>query len=280
MKVRIISGIVVAAVLISCWWFLDTPAFGILIALLSAGACFEILKVTAVKSKAFKVFCIIFALFLPLVIEYGHKIPLGIILMVYVICLLIFYLADYKKISFHELTSAIFASVVVPIAFATLTLVSDLHKMYPDITVKHCKYLVWYIGSTALFTDVFAYFTGYFIGKHKMSPVISPKKTIEGAVGGVLIPILLNILFYYLFTNFYFDKPFAIPLYFILILSVIISIGGIMGDLISSLIKRNFKIKDYSNLIPGHGGIMDRFDSILFVFPISYIIITLFKIYS
>lgn len=279
LKVRIISGIVVAAVLIIAWWFLETPIFGLLMALLAAGACFEILKITGVKAKAFKIFCIIFAAFLPLLIEYGHKIPVGIIIMTYVICLFVFYLADYKKITFYDFATSIVASIVIPAAFSTLILISDLYKMYPDITIKHCKYLIWYIGSTALFTDVFAYFSGYFFGKHKMSPQISPKKTIEGAIGGIIIPIGLNILFYYLFSNFYFDKTFVLPLYFILILSVVISVGGIMGDLISSLIKRNFSVKDYSNLIPGHGGIMDRFDSLLFVFPVSYIIITIFKIY-
>lgn len=122
--------------------------------------------------------------------------------------------------------------------------------------------LVWLIFLTAFGTDISAYFTGYAIGRHKLCPKISPKKTIEGAVGGVAGSVALCALFSYLF----------LPDVMIHCL-VIGALGGVLsqfGDLTASIFKRKLGIKDYGNLIPGHGGILDRFDSVLFTAPVIY----------
>ena len=127
--------------------------------------------------------------------------------------------------------------------------------------------LVWLIFLTAFGTDIMAYFTGYFLGKNKLCPKISPKKTIEGSIGGVIGSVVLSVLFGY----FFFER--------ILIHCIIIGIiGGIVsqfGDLTASVFKRKMGIKDYGNLIPGHGGILDRFDSVLFTAPMVYYYIML-----
>lgn len=127
--------------------------------------------------------------------------------------------------------------------------------------------LVWLIFITAFGTDSMAYFTGFAIGKHKLAPKISPKKTIEGSIGGILGSVLLCGLFGY----------FVIP--GLLIHCVVIGIlGGIIsqfGDLTASIFKRKMGIKDFGNLIPGHGGILDRFDSVLFTAPMVYYYIML-----
>ena len=127
--------------------------------------------------------------------------------------------------------------------------------------------LVWLIFLTAFGTDIMAYFTGYAIGKHKLCPKISPKKTIEGSIGGILGSVLLCGLFGY----------FVIPR--LLLHCIIIGIlGGVVsqfGDLTASIFKRKMGIKDYGNLIPGHGGILDRFDSVLFTAPMVYYYIML-----
>lgn len=127
--------------------------------------------------------------------------------------------------------------------------------------------LVWLIFLTAFGTDIMAYFTGYFLGKHKLCPKISPKKTIEGSIGGILGSVILSALFGY----FFFER--------ILVHCVIIGVlGGIVsqfGDLTASVFKRKMGIKDYGNLIPGHGGILDRFDSVLFTAPMVYYYIML-----
>ncbi len=127
--------------------------------------------------------------------------------------------------------------------------------------------LVWLIFITSFGTDTMAYFTGYAIGKHKLAPKISPKKTIEGSIGGILGSVLLCGLFGY----------FVIP--GLLLHCIIIGIlGGVIsqfGDLTASIFKRKMGIKDYGNLIPGHGGILDRFDSVLFTAPMVYYYIML-----
>lgn len=120
--------------------------------------------------------------------------------------------------------------------------------------------------------DTFAYCVGMLIGKHKMSPLLSPKKSIEGAVGGVFGAALLTLGYALLFQS-----KMGIQLYGIIILSVIAAIAGLIsmvGDLCASAIKRNYDIKDYGKLIPGHGGIMDRFDSVMITAPIIYYLAT------
>ncbi len=127
--------------------------------------------------------------------------------------------------------------------------------------------MVWLIVITAFGTDIMAYFSGYLLGKHKLCPKISPKKTIEGSIGGILGSVILSGLFGYFFMPE------------ILMHCIIIGVlGGIVsqfGDLTASIFKRKMGIKDYGHLIPGHGGILDRFDSVLFTGPMVYYYICL-----
>ena len=121
---------------------------------------------------------------------------------------------------------------------------------------------VWLVVLSAFGTDIFAYFTGLLIGRHKLAPGLSPKKTIEGSVGGILGSALLCGLFGYYF----------LPEMFIhtLVIGVLGSVFAQLGDLTASLVKRRLGIKDYGNLIPGHGGVLDRFDSLLFTAPLVF----------
>lgn len=127
--------------------------------------------------------------------------------------------------------------------------------------------LIWLAILSAFGTDIFAYFTGFLIGKHKLCPKISPKKTIEGAIGGILGSVVLCWTFGYFFIN---DL-----IYHCVIIGFIGSIAAQLGDLTASVFKRKMGIKDYGNLIPGHGGILDRFDSVLFTSPFVYYYIVL-----
>ena len=114
-------------------------------------------------------------------------------------------------------------------------------------------------------SDTGAYFTGYFLGKHKLAPVISPKKTVEGLIGGVFGAIV-GVVAYALAMKFYLG--FAVNYYYIPVYGILGSFGAVLGDLCFSVIKRQTGIKDYGNLIPGHGGILDRFDSMVVVAPL------------
>lgn len=135
------------------------------------------------------------------------------------------------------------------------------HIVLVEQTGEHSLF-VWLIFFTALGTDVFAYFSGYVFGKHKLSPKISPKKTIEGSIGGILGSVLLCGLFGY----------FLMPLMLIhcVIIGIIASVLSQIGDLTASIFKRKMGLKDYGNLIPGHGGVLDRIDSLLFTAPLIY----------
>jgi len=121
--------------------------------------------------------------------------------------------------------------------------------------------------------DIFAYFVGSAIGKHKFSPKVSPNKSVEGFIGGVVGAGFIGFLYGVVFAKY-------IPLSSLYcgIIAALGAIPAVIGDLAASAIKRNNNIKDYSNLIPGHGGIIDRIDSILFTAPIIYYLVELFNI--
>ncbi|MBE6028028.1 MAG: phosphatidate cytidylyltransferase [Clostridiales bacterium] len=134
------------------------------------------------------------------------------------------------------------------------------HMILIDMT--EYRLFIWIVVIAAFGSDIFAYFTGYFLGKHKMAPVLSPKKTIEGAVGGLIGSSLLAWVFGLIFM-----KNIALVC---LVLGLVGGAAGMAGDLTASAFKRKMGIKDYGKLIPGHGGIMDRFDSVIFVAPVVY----------
>ena len=253
--------------------------FGIFFDIMAALSCYEITRAAGVKNKELMIFAMIFSFLLPLTIEYGFNfaLPLNICIMIYIILLVLIMLANHDTVSFENLCVTIYASVIIPFAYSTFTLITDLYKMYPDIDRRHCIFLIWFGINSALFTDVFAYFVGVKFGKHKMAPSISPKKSIEGAVGGVVLELAFNLLALFIFTKYIFIVPIDIPVWSYCIMSVVLSLCGIAGDLIASLIKRNYGIKDFSDLIPGHGGIMDRFDSTLLTCPMLYIMIVVFE---
>ena len=151
-------------------------------------------------------------------------------------------------------------------AMATITgIVYIIFFSYHFVLVDTCgeySVMIWMVLLCAFGSDIFAYFTGVFLGKHKMAPHLSPKKTWEGAVGGVIGSAVLCGLF-----GWFLIRPLFIHC---LIIGLIGSPISMCGDLTASAYKRKMGIKDYGNLIPGHGGIMDRFDSCLFVAPFVY----------
>ena len=155
----------------------------------------------------------------------------------------------------------VFASAVLPIYsgvfLSTIYLIREINA-----------YWVWLIFVGAWGSDVFAYFVGKAFGKHKLVPSLSPSKTREGALGGVLGGALVGLAYWYILLQLGIESPH--PLTFVLICAVLAMFSQ-LGDLCASAIKRHMRIKDFGKLIPGHGGIMDRFDSVLIVAPILYV---------
>ena len=177
-------------------------------------------------------------------------------------------IATYPKRSVTDAALTVFGVIYVAVLFAYVYLLR---------TVPNGQFYVWYIFAASWGCDTCAYFCGYFLGKHKLAPVLSPKKTIEGAVGGVIGAILLCVIYGMIIA-----EPIGIDRGVMLKVSLVVGlIGSIVaqvGDIFASSIKRKMKIKDYGNLIPGHGGVLDRFDSLLLVAPVIVMTLEIFKV--
>lgn len=131
--------------------------------------------------------------------------------------------------------------------------------------------LIWYLILTGWGTDVFAYLIGKYFGNHKFSEV-SPKKSIEGCIAGAVGAIILVVAYTYLINQ---NTNLNYSYWLVAVIGLILSILGQLGDFAASVIKRYVGVKDYSNIIPGHGGIIDRIDSLLFIAPFAYILLGL-----
>ena len=137
--------------------------------------------------------------------------------------------------------------------------------------MKDGKILIWYAILAAWGTDIFAYFIGKNFGKHKFSKV-SPKKSIEGCIGGTIGAVVLMLIYTYI-ANTYWGMDYSYL--YITGIGIILSLVGQIGDFAASSIKRFVDIKDFSNLIPGHGGMLDRIDSLIFLAPFAYALFAL-----
>ena len=133
------------------------------------------------------------------------------------------------------------------------------------------KFLIWYLAIAAWGTDTFAYMVGIRFGKHKLTP-ISPKKTIEGSIGGIVGAVILSLIYTYILNKVW---SYEISYWAIIGISIILSVLGQIGDLAASSIKRFVGIKDFGRIIPGHGGMLDRIDSILLIAPFAYFLLKL-----
>lgn len=277
MKQRVLSGVVIAVVAISVLLLMNTVVFPIVWTVLAVMAVYEIEKVTQIKNKALMAVSLAFAALFCLNECFGFvEVSYSVVLSVYVLIMLTIMLIGYDITKFEHVASAFFASVAVPFAFSIFVYLRDINENSGGKFSKtEGVYLILLVLVCSWLTDVFAYFTGRAFGKHKLCPKISPKKTVEGAIGGIIIPAVINIIVLAVFEKFFFDGT-VIPYWAMLIISPVLSVASMLGDLSASTIKRNFGVKDFSNLIPGHGGIMDRFDSCLFVLPAIYVIVNLF----
>ena len=139
------------------------------------------------------------------------------------------------------------------------------------IDMDNGKLLVWYALFTAWGTDVFAYLIGKRFGKHKLTEV-SPKKSVEGSIAGIIGAILFVGVYTYVLNTY---MNFNISYLYIILISILLSVIGQIGDLAASTIKRYAGVKDFSNLIPGHGGMLDRLDSVIFVAPFAFFFLTI-----
>lgn len=190
---------------------------------------------------------------------FEERIYLFLMLIVILVAFMFLYVFSFPKYHAEQIMCAFFCAAYAPVMLSFIYLVREL---------PYGVYSVWMIFISSWICDTCAYVVGMLIGKHKLAPVLSPKKSIEGAVGGTLGAALVGALYAYFVVEPVISEQ-KVTWVFVLI-SAVGAVISQVGDLAASAIKRNHEIKDYGKLIPGHGGVMDRFDSVIFTAPMIY----------
>lgn len=265
-KTRLLSGIVLILIALLTIRAGGVVLFAVLLAISVIGMT-ELYNATKIREKG-KYPAPVIAGYIGLFVFYGAlllsdyvKLPdalargggLQLLALLFTLVLLMsVYVFTYPKYHAKDAMTAFFGLVYVGVM---------LSFIYAARMLPGGIFHVWLIFICSWGCDTCAYCTGMLIGKHKMAPVLSPKKSVEGAVGGVLGAALLGFVFQWITDGISYEY------------ALICAVGALIsmvGDLAASAIKRNMEIKDYGNLIPGHGGILDRFDSVIFTAPIIF----------
>lgn len=256
MKERIIGGFFVSLITI--------------IALLSGGivttcifmiisiiGLWEYLRVHSMEKSILAYVDYLFTVILYLLIFFeldNFILPLLIVLLMLLLAIYVFTFPKYLDI---DIAKVLFSFIYVAIMMSFVVMIRRM-----DCGL----YLAFYLLIASWGNDIFAYLTGRALGKHKMSPKVSPNKSVEGFIGGVLGAFVIGMLYAMAFPQM---LPFTSPLWGGVV-ACVAAMTSVVGDLCASAIKRNHDVKDYSHLIPGHGGVIDRFDSVIYIAPIIY----------
>lgn len=280
MKVRIITGVISALFVIMLLVFtgLGYPgAASIPMGVAAAIAAYEIMRVSKCKNKVLTGVSMAVAALVPAYVDFDLQahipVPVSVLIAVYIVAMLIIMLRYYETTKFEHVALALFGSIVIPASLGTLFGVRDLCVNYPDLFQRsHCVFLILFAMYGAWMSDTCAYFVGSKFGKRKLAPKISPKKSVEGAIGGVAGNVIVSAITFLVCDKFFFALD-TVKLWMVIAASAVISVLGMIGDLSASVIKRNFGEKDFGNLFPGHGGVLDRIDSFLVTMPATYVIV-------
>jgi len=259
MKVRIITAAVLIPVLLLLLMVAPTIVTAIVWGLLLAVAAYELLYTTGlVREPRLIVYSGIMAFAVVIWSHYDAIHAFGLIgLMIFVGILFCEMMLSHVKITFDKLCLCVVAGCIVPYLLSSLIRILVMSRVG--------RYMVLIPFIVAFCSDAGAYFAGHFFGQHKLAPVISQHKTIEGAIGGVLAATVFMVV-YGLVLQFAFG--FEIRYGYAILYGLLGSVTGVFGDLCFSVVKRQTGIKDYGKLIPGHGGVLDRFDSMMMIGPL------------
>lgn len=266
MKQRVISSffgiIILVLVLLG-----NQQIFDIVVTLISSMAIYEVICAMGLKEyKSMTSLAVLMPAVL-MIFTYVSSEYLFAVVFAFIALFMLCMLFNHKRYSFSNTALFIAVSVMLSISFLHVSMVRRLGNENLDV-------LVVLIG--CWITDTCAYFSGFFFGKHKLAPEISPKKTVEGSVGGILGVILILVAYAQVAGNI---MNVSVNTSSAVLVGLISGIVSQFGDLCASIIKREHNIKDFGNIMPGHGGVMDRFDSLLFVAPAIYYILKFFPIF-
>lgn len=261
MKTRIITGCLIG-ILVIFLIFSNIAVFDIAYIIASGVVMFELMHAGKNNVPAYAV-NIVFTILYSLVHSYLPE-YIGYILPLYLITVFTVHILAYRKFSADKLFYSVFAFIYVNVLFSYL---ADIKHFEQSGSLMLLMFV-----ATVVFSDTFAYFIGVTMGKHKLCPDISPKKTIEGSVGAFMGAVISAVVCAFIYNKI----GVSVNYLFAVVYGVVC--GGLsqIGDLVASSVKRYFGIKDFGDVLPGHGGIMDRLDSILFVAPVFYFFLTNF----
>ena len=268
MRTRILTGVIAFIIFLPFLIFSDTLAFPIAMAICAAVSVAELLRCVKLMGRwALSLPLLLVAVACPLclrllgrTVTLAAAVPVVLALMLYVLAVTTF---SKGRIPVSEASTALMTSLYVIAGFSAMVYLHDFHEGGKYL------YLLTFIG--AWVPDTFAYFTGMLFGKHKLIPDVSPKKTVEGAIGGLVFCVLAFIGFALVYNRFLIPEAYipesspALPVGLMALIGLVAGIVSMVGDLTMSLIKRHYGIKDFGKILPGHGGFLDRFDSVIAV---------------
>ncbi len=282
MKKRIISAAGGLALLAVVVIFFDT----LLVNFLAAGICllalFEIFKAAdLLRFRVLTGVCGVFCVLILFLNTNAIAISFSYLSYLLVVLLFVMLLRDHDKLRVEQVAYSFLMSILLAVSFYCLILLKE--QTGPQMGMF---YMLLIFGS-AWWADSGAYFVGTFLGKHKLCPRISPKKTVEGLIGGIVTAVIGNVLVCLVFQAFcnwvvpwgYIKNAVTISIPAVALVTPFATLLGVLGDLSASVIKRQYGIKDFGNIMPGHGGAMDRFDSVLFISPLFYFIFNILLIH-
>ena len=281
MKTRIITSVVGLSVLAVVLAFFDTFLFDLVLSAICLLAIHEVYTAMGFGKKEWYLY--VAAVPLTLLVMLSSSQMVRSLLLPAAFLTVLFYnvcqIRNVKTLDFGKLAGFVYFSTVITFCFYSLI---HLKRMLPFTQYRYdAIYFILLILCFAWGGDTCAYFAGRAFGKHKLCPVVSPKKTVEGAIGGVLGTMVFGVvatLIYSIAANrmeAFTRSNIGVSMYVIIaLLGCIAAVLGIYGDLFASVVKRQCGIKDYGTIFPGHGGILDRFDSVMFIAPFVTMVIT------
>ena len=264
MLTRVLTGVIAFVVFLPFLVHSDTIAYPIAMALCSVISTYEMIRCVGLhKKQRISVPLCLAAAALPICVRLLHGmydvvlvgVAACLILVLYMLAITVF---SRGSINITQSMTSLIVGLYIMAAFSGMVFLRDFDEAGAYI------YLLVFIG--AWVPDTFAYFTGRLFGKHKLIPDVSPKKTVEGAIGGALFCVLAFVGFGFLYNNFWLVEGHdALPIWLMAVAGLLSALVSMIGDLSMSVIKRHYGIKDFGRLLPGHGGFLDRFDSVLAV---------------
>ena len=263
MRTRILTAIIAFLVFLPFLVFADTPALPVAMAICGLVSTFEMIRCVGLHKNLFvSIPLYLAAVAVPFSLRFwGIEKTLTaalaaiLVLMLYMLAVTTF---SRGKVNVNASSTALMTSIYIIAGFSAMVYLHDFHEG------GRYLYLLTFIG--AWVPDTFAYFTGVLFGKHKLIPDVSPKQTVEGAIGGLVFCVLAFVGYAMLYNHLWVaEGGDLLPIWLMAIIGLVTAVVSMVGDLTMSLIKRHYGIKDYGKLLPGHGGFLDRFDSVIAV---------------